>query len=121
VLFRSESFETVANVARVLLVAAVFLSVNRTLEASLQGAARPLDAGIAEFIALAATVVGLVTLLPTLGLLGAALTSLLAYGVSSVWMSRRLATALESSMGDLVTPKPGGWRTFAARAGWRST
>ena len=120
-LFFGESFRTVANVARVLLVAAVFLSVNRSLEASLQGSARPLDAGIAEFIALGATVAGLAVLLPALGLLGAALTSLMAYGVSTAWMTRRLATALESPLIDLVAPRPWEWRFRSGREGGRSS
>jgi O-antigen/teichoic acid export membrane protein len=94
-LFFGDSFRAVSTVARVLLVATVFLSVNRTLEAALQGAARPLDAGVAEFIALIATVAGLAVLLPAIGLLGAALTSLIAYGVSTAWMSRRLAAACD--------------------------
>jgi O-antigen/teichoic acid export membrane protein len=116
-LFFGESFRAVSDVARVLLIAAIFLSVNRTLEAGLQGVARPLDAGLAEFIALGATIGGLALLLPTLGLLGAALASLLAYGTSTAWMVRRLARALDSSVLELVIPRRRECRIHLDRAG----
>jgi O-antigen/teichoic acid export membrane protein len=114
-LFFGDSFRSVANVARVLLVAAVFLSVNRTLEAALQGIGRPLDAGIAEFVALGVTAVGLASLLPPLGLAGAALASLLAYGTSTAWMIRRLARTFDSSLTRLVIPTSDERRAFMAR------
>jgi O-antigen/teichoic acid export membrane protein len=88
------SFESAATVARILLVAGVFLSVNRTLAAIVKGAGRPLDAGTAEFMALGVTVVGLAVLLPMLGITGAGIASLAAYLVSTVWLLRRGARAL---------------------------
>ncbi len=89
-----EAFVRGAGVARILLVAAVPLSANRAIEGVLRGIGRPLDAGIAEIVALAATVVGLAVLLPLLGLTGAALSSLVAYLVAMVWMTRRATRAL---------------------------
>jgi O-antigen/teichoic acid export membrane protein len=118
-LFFGASFRSVADVARVLLIASVFLSVNRALEAALQGIARPLDAGIAEFIALGATVAGLAILLPALGLLGAAVASLVAYLISTAWMSRRLARVLGSSLSELLIPRLRECRALLAREGWQ--
>lgn len=92
-LFFGHAFAPSTPIARVLLIAAVVLGANRVLEAILRAVGRPLDAGIAEFIALGATFAGLATLLPLLGLMGAAVASLLAYGVSSAWMLRRASLA----------------------------
>jgi O-antigen/teichoic acid export membrane protein len=92
--FFGSAFAPVANVARILLVAAVVFSTNRVLTAILNGIGRPLDAGVGETLALVATVGGLAVLLPTLGLTGAALASLLAYVVSGCWMARRVMAEL---------------------------
>lgn len=93
-LFFGSAFAEVANVARILLIASVVLSTNRVLTAIVNGIGRPLDAGIAETLALTVTVGGLAALLPTLGLTGAALASLLAYLVSGCWMVRRMLEPL---------------------------
>jgi O-antigen/teichoic acid export membrane protein len=100
--FFGRSYVPAANVARVLLVGGVILSTNRTLGALLKGLGRPLDAGMAEFVALGFTIVGLAALLPMLGLMGAAIASVVAYGVSSAWMMRRAARALEVPLVELV-------------------
>ena len=93
-LFFGEAFSSATGPTRLLLLAVVLLSVNRVLEAVLRAVGRPLDAGVAELIALAATLAGLAALLPAFDLMGAAAASLVAYGVSSAWMSRRVAAAL---------------------------
>ena len=93
--FFKDAYLDAVNVARVLMVAAVVLSVNRVRGACLRALGRPLDAGIPEFLALAVTVGGLVVLLPALGIMGAGIVSLLAYAVSTGWMLRRVAKALD--------------------------
>jgi len=93
-LFFGDAFAAAAGPTRVLVLAAVLLSVNRVLEAILRAVGRPLDAGVAELIALGATLAGLAVLVPLIGLMGAAGASLLAYGVSTAWMSRRVSVAL---------------------------
>ncbi len=90
-----DAFAPAAGPTRLLLLAVVLLSVNRVLEAVLRGVGRPLDAGVAELIALGATLAGLAVLVPLFDLIGAAGASLLAYGVSSAWMSRRVSVALD--------------------------
>lgn len=102
VLLFGESYAPVTNVARVLLVAGVALSVSRVLSTVLKASGRPLDAGIAEFVALGATVTGLAVMLPLLGLMGAACASLLAYAVSLSWMLRRATRALEIGWRELL-------------------
>ncbi len=101
-----ESFEGAANVSRVLLVAAVVLTTNRTLGAILNAVGRPLDAGVAELVALAVTVAGLAALLPTLGLMGAAIASLLAYVVSMAWLTVKASRALDLAVRDLFRLRP---------------
>jgi O-antigen/teichoic acid export membrane protein len=85
--------------ARILLVAAVVLSTNRVLGAVLRAAGRPLDTGWAELLALVVTGAGLAVLLPAFGLMGAAITSLLAYLVSVGWMAQRVTRAPGLSLG----------------------
>ncbi len=120
-LFFGSAFSGAADVARVLLVAAVILSTNRVLTAILTGIGRPLDAGIGETIALAATLGGLAALLPVLGLVGAALASLLAYAVSGAWMVRRVLGPLEVGPAGLLLPERGDIERLARRCrSWRS-
>ncbi|TAK59342.1 MAG: hypothetical protein EPO22_10340, partial [Dehalococcoidia bacterium] len=100
--FFKDPYLDAVDVARVLMVAAVVLSVNRVLGACLRALGRPLDAGIPEFLALGVTAVGLIALLPALGIMGAGIVSLLAYGVSTGWMLRRLARELDTSIASLL-------------------
>jgi O-antigen/teichoic acid export membrane protein len=88
-------FVAASDAARILLVAAILLSVTKVLEATLKAVNRPLDAGAAQFAALLVTAAGLAALLPAFGIVGAAVASLLAYGVGAGWCLRRAATALE--------------------------
>jgi O-antigen/teichoic acid export membrane protein len=98
-------FRSAAVVSRILLVAAVILSTNRALGSILTGIGRPLDAGIAESLALVATFAGLAALLPAFGLVGAGIASLIAYSVSSVWMIHRATKALDLSASQLLLPE----------------
>jgi O-antigen/teichoic acid export membrane protein len=112
--FFGSSFQAAAPSARVLLLAAVVFSTNRVLSAILRAVGRPLDAGWAELLALAVTSVGLATLLPALGLLGAAVTSLLAYASSMGWMTYRAKSALGVPARSLLLPN----RQLLSFAAW---
>lgn len=115
VLFFGDAFRPAATVTRVLVLAGVGFSASRALEAVLRAIDRPLDAGIAEVVALGATCVGLAVLLPTLGLLGAGLASLLAYLVSCAWMTVRAARALEIRWLHLLLPDRASLTLLASR------
>jgi O-antigen/teichoic acid export membrane protein len=91
--FFGSAFSGAVPACRVLLLAAVALSLNRALSAMLTGLGRPVDSGVGELLALVCTVVLLATLLPALGLLGAAVASLVAYLVSAIWMGTRMLHA----------------------------
>ena len=77
--FFGEAFVDAAGVGRVLLVAGIVFGLNRVLEALLQAVGRPLESSIGEGVALAVTAAGLAVLLPAMGIMGAGVTSLLAY------------------------------------------
>jgi len=109
-LFFGEEFDGAVDVGRVLLIAAVFFGLNRVLEAVLQGVGRPLDSSIGEGIALLCTAVGLAVLLPLIGILGAGITSLLAYIAASAFLLRRASRALEVPARRLVIPERGAVR-----------
>jgi O-antigen/teichoic acid export membrane protein len=102
--FFGVAYRGAVNPGRVLLAAAVAFSVGRSLGAVLRAVGRPLDAGLAELVALGATVLGLAVLLPLLGLMGAALSSLGAYVLGAGWMAVRLARALRVSPWALLLP-----------------
>lgn len=97
-LFFGGAFRQIAGVCRVLLVAGVFLAFMSLLVALLRGLGRPLDAGAAGVVGLVVTVVLLAALLPTLGLMGAAIASLVAYAVTAWWLLRKLCSALSMSI-----------------------
>lgn len=100
-------FVQATGVTRVLLVASIALGTGRVLGAVLKGVNRPLHAGLAEGAGLIVTAVGLAALLPTMGLMGAAITSLAAYSVTA-WVALHLANrALGTTSAELLRP---GWR-----------
>jgi len=104
-LFFGPDFAVVAPVARILLVASVVISTNRAIESVLIGIGRPADAAKAELLTLPLTAVGLLALLPLIGLPGAGWTSLAAYVVAFILMSRRAANALGTSRRRLLMPQ----------------
>jgi O-antigen/teichoic acid export membrane protein len=113
------------GVTRVLLIAAVALSMNRAMAACAKALDRPLDSGISEMLGLVVTTVSLALLLPSLGIMGAAVASLLAYGAGMAWMLRRTTRALGMSVASVFLPaagvrrmaRPSYWRAAAVKAG----
>lgn len=111
-----ESFSGSVDVGRVLLLAAMVFALNRVLEALLQAEGRPLDSSLGEAIGLAVTAAGLALLLPLLGIMGAGVTSLLAYATSAAFLTRRAARALGISPARLLAPDREMLASFAALA-----
>jgi O-antigen/teichoic acid export membrane protein/serine acetyltransferase len=103
-LFFGHAYSVGGNITRVTAIASVSFAVTRSLEAVLRGIGRPLAAGMAEFVALGATAACLAALLPTLGLIGAAWASLIAYTVSGVWMAWRIRKLTGLPILQLLTP-----------------
>lgn len=105
--FFGEEFVSATGVGRVLLVAGVVFGLNRVMEALLQAVGRPLESSLGEGVALAVTAAGLAALLPTLGIMGAGVTSLIAYSTSSAFMVWRAGKALEMPPLLLLKPERG--------------
>lgn len=102
--FFGSDFAGSVGVGRVLLVGAIFFGLNRALEAVLQAVGRPLESSIGEAVALVVTAIGLAILLPTVGIMGAGITSLVAYAASALFLSQRVTRALEMSPRELLVP-----------------
>jgi O-antigen/teichoic acid export membrane protein len=83
VIFFGPAFAPAGVASQVLFAAAVPLSANRVLGSILKAHNKPLRTGLAELVALAATIVCLTILLPIWGIVGAAVASGVAYLVSS--------------------------------------
>lgn len=77
-----EDFQPAIFIAKILLLAAVPLSINRVLQTSLKALNQPLQAGVVEIFSAIITISFLLILLPSMGIIGAALTSLVAYSAS---------------------------------------
>jgi len=116
-LFFGSSFSGAATASRILLVAAVALTLARVSGVLLKGIGRPLDAGIAEFVALGVTLVFLVALLPLLGIVGAAIASLAAYAVSAGWSLRRLTRKSGLTIREVVGGTDAPWKEARAAGG----
>jgi O-antigen/teichoic acid export membrane protein len=88
-----ESFLAATSSLRILLLASVVLSVGGVMISGLRGFGNPGLATIARLASAAVTVVSLLLLLPRLGIVGAAVASLLGYSmtmlISLFWLVRR--------------------------------
>lgn len=90
--------------AEILSLATISLAVGQAWAGSLRGLGRPWEPAKAELLSLIVTVVGLAFLLVPLGILGAALTSLVAYLVAAVYLYQQVHQILALGVGDLLRP-----------------
>lgn len=90
--------------AVILTIGAVFVGIGQAWAGSLRGLNQPLVPAKAEVISLIVTVVGLALTLRPLGILGASLTSVFAYLISSLFMYLALRRLLSLSLRDLLWP-----------------
>jgi len=102
-LFGSE-FAEAADVGRVLLVGGVVFALSRVLESVLQALGRPLDSSVGEGLALIMTAAGLAALLPLMGIMGAGITSVLAYSVGATYLLFRVRKVLGLSIRKMLIP-----------------
>ncbi len=88
-----ESFLAATATARILLLASVVLSISGIMISGLRGFGHPGLSTIARLASAVVTVVSLLLLLPRLGIMGAAVASLLGYGVTMLiaafWLVRK--------------------------------
>jgi len=85
-LFFGSSFLPATESAQILVFGAVALSLTAVLSAGLKAFNEPLTPGLAQVLANVVTVAALLALLPRLGILGAAIASLLAYSVAAIFL-----------------------------------
>jgi O-antigen/teichoic acid export membrane protein len=90
--------------AEILVVASIVVAIGQAWASSLRGLGRPSEPAKAELISLVVTVVGLALLLGSLGIVGAALTSLVAYLMAVAFMYAKLRQGLALSLRDLLWP-----------------
>lgn len=102
-LFGAE-FADAAGVGRVLLVGGIVFALSRALESILQALGRPLESSVGEGLALAVTAGGLAALLPLIGIMGAGITSLVAYSVSALYLLFRIRKVLDVPVLWLLLP-----------------
>jgi len=100
-LFGSEFADAVAP-ARILVAAAVALALARLLGALLKASGLPLSPARGELVGLIVGAVLLLTLLPVVGVIAAAVASLAAYTVTALWLLRRLGSVLHVKPRSLI-------------------
>lgn len=115
------AFLPAAPVARLLGLAAVALNASRVIGGGLKAANLALTSSMAEMLAGAATVAALLALLPWLGIMGAAIASLLSYTTSLAYLTCAARRHLNISIRALLLPSRAdlAWLTsgFARLAG----
>jgi len=93
--------------ARILIVAAIPLSFNVLAASGCRAMNRPMLVSTAEMVSLAVTGLGLWTLLPAYGFVGAAIASGLAYGAMAIFLLIALWLKLDVGPLELLFPTPG--------------
>jgi O-antigen/teichoic acid export membrane protein len=103
--FFGEAFRAASDVARLLLVAIIALSTQQVLSSGLRGLGYPLASGVGELATSIVTLIALVLLLPSAGLVGAGVASLLGYAVGLAGMVLFARRALDISVAELLVPR----------------
>jgi O-antigen/teichoic acid export membrane protein len=102
-LFGSD-FRAAVPAALVLVAAALVLGFNFVAAEGLRGIGRPVAALVAELVGVLITVGGLVVMLKPLGIVGAAIASLLGYGAVGAVLTLMAARAIDCSVVELIVP-----------------
>jgi stage V sporulation protein B len=109
-----------ASTVRIMLVAMVPLSLVRLLAGDLKGRGRPGIVSVAALVAVVATIAGDLILIPSLGIDGAALASLVAYAVSAVILLSAYRRTTGGALGALIPRARDGQRLASALGdAWR--
>ena len=103
------AFDDAVSMAQILLAASVPFAGTTLLEAAFTAHGRPGTAARAQLLGLAATVPGLIFLLPPLGGDGAALASLAAYSLSYVYLLRQAVRHLGGGYRDYLVLRRDDW------------
>jgi O-antigen/teichoic acid export membrane protein len=106
----------------ILLVGSLMIALSAILSSGVSSAGRPGLAARAEIYALIITIPGLLTLVGPLGGVGAAIVSVVAYGVSNVYLLRASTRLFGGRVRDYLVPRPDdfAFAADAARTAWSS-
>jgi stage V sporulation protein B len=96
------AYESGATTLRILAVAMLPLSLSRILAGDLKGRGRPGSVSVAMLVAVAATLVLDVVLIPRLGITGAGLASLVAYSASAAMLVALFLSVTGARIGNLI-------------------
>jgi O-antigen/teichoic acid export membrane protein len=107
VLLFGERFRASIPAALVLVPAAGILGLNLVLQEGLRGMGRPYAVLRAELSGLAVTAVALIAMLRPMGIIGAAIASLLGYSTVSAVLLINARRYAGTSLRDLLLPRPG--------------
>lgn len=110
------AFQAAVPLVVLLVPATVMLGMNQVLATAFRGIGRPEISSTSEVIGVAVTVVGLAALLPGYGIYGAAAASLLAYGSSHVYLTRRALVVFGTDMKSLCVPTRGDFGVLRSAA-----
>jgi len=103
--FFGAAFAPATVIAQLCIIAAMARALGSVLAHGLSAFNKPLVPSAAEGIAVLVTIAGLAVLLPRMGLVGAAITSLMAYGASTACMVWFLTCRLEIALPELIWPR----------------
>ena len=118
-LFGSD-FDRAVPLVAILAVATVFMGVSAVIGSALQGHGRPQDSARPQIAGLIITIVGLGLTLDSMGAIGAALVSCVAYAVVLGGTVRAALRAFGTSAAELLIPRRADVRWLVARARRRS-
>jgi len=99
------AFEPAVRMTQVLFVATIPNAISLVLTAGLLAAGRPAITSVAQLAAAAVTAIALFVLVPPLGAIGAAYSSLLAYAVAAVLVSLGVARVSHLRPRELLVPR----------------
>lgn len=114
-LLYGEAYLPAAGAMRILLIAAVPLGVNTVLSAGFKALNHPLIASYAEMLSLAVAAVLMPVLLLRFGAAGAAIASLLSYGVATVYLVRQTQRQFQYGVTALIRPRRTDWAWVVAQ------
>lgn len=99
------SFRAAVPMALILLLASLPLAVANVLSMAMTAAGRPGIPAAGEIITLGITIPGLILLLPSMGGVGAALVSLVAYSVDAAYHLLFARRVFQASLSDFILPR----------------
>jgi O-antigen/teichoic acid export membrane protein len=100
-----QNYQPAVTAAIILVIAGVVAGLNTLMASVLKGVGKPIVSSYGEVISLIATVTFLILLLPRWNIIGAAVTSLIAYSITSIYLFVFLYKKYSFPIGKLILPQ----------------